>query len=109
MRVYKGEVILSPWNSLSSRCGHTSCDYIYPADDLQPPSEIDTESYRGHPLRTGHRYFNLVELVNAQEKYLLENSKTNAMISVSLDITVVKAQAEYTKHIPLSVFVSFTF
>jgi hypothetical protein len=54
----------------------------------------------------------LAEFVNEgklRRKYLLENSKTNAMISVSLDITVIKAQTEFIKCIPSSVSAIFAF
>ena len=63
-------------------------------------------------MRIGHRYINLAEFVNEgklRRKYLLENSKTNAMISVSLDITVTKAHAEFTKCIPFAVSAYFAF
>jgi len=63
-------------------------------------------------LRIGHRYVNLAEFVNEgklRRKYLLENSKTNAMISVSLDITVIKAQTEFTKCIRSSVYAFFAY
>jgi hypothetical protein len=78
------------------------------ADDAcaQLPSEVDQEPYKGSALRLGHRFVNLAEFVNEgklRRKCLLENSKTNAMISISLDITVVKAQAEFIKCV-LSLF-----
>ena len=91
---------------------HASDDHIGPADDPQLPNEADTESPRGPSLRIGHRHIDLAEFVNEgklRRKYLLENSKTNAMISVSLDITVIKAQAEFTKYIPFSVSAFFAF
>ena len=82
--------------------------YISLTTHTQLPNEINSESYRGPSLRIGHRYVNLAEFVSEgklRRKYLLESSKTNAMISVSLDITVIKAQAEFTKCV-LSLFLA---
>lgn len=106
MRVYKGELNSEPLKLVVEQVRVYLGDHVYLADDLQLPNEINSESYRGSPLRIGHRYINLAEFVSEgklRRKYLLESSKTNAMISVSLDITVIKAQAEFTKCV-LSLF-----
>lgn len=106
MRVYKGELNSEPLKLVVEQVRVYLGDHVYLADNLQLPNDINSESYRGSPLRIGHRYINLAEFVSEgklRRKYLLESSKTNAMISVSLDITVIKAQAEFTKCV-LSLF-----
>ncbi|CAG7850146.1 SubName: Full=Uncharacterized protein {ECO:0000313/EMBL:CCA68377.1} [Serendipita indica DSM 11827] len=50
--------------------------------------------------RVGHKFIDLAEFVNEgkiRRKYLLERSKTNAMVTVSLDIRTTKSGIEFRK------------
>lgn len=50
--------------------------------------------------RLGHKYVDLAEFVNegkVRRKFLLDRSKTNAMILISLDISTIKGGIEFKK------------
>lgn len=52
--------------------------------------------------RIGHKYIDLAEFVNEgklRRKYLLERSKTNAMVTISLDIVTTKTGVEFRKYV----------
>lgn len=52
--------------------------------------------------RVGHKYIDLAEFVNegkVKRKFLLERSKTNAMVTVSLDIITTKQGIEFKKYV----------
>ena len=52
--------------------------------------------------RVGHKFIDLAEFVNegkVRRKYLLERSKTNAMVTVSLDIRSTKTGIEFKKYV----------
>jgi hypothetical protein len=58
--------------------------------------------------RIGHKYIDLAEFVNegkVRRKFLLERSKTNAMVTVSLDIVTTKMGIEFRKYVGVFGFV----
>lgn len=62
-------------------------------------SEVIGTNKRFEP-RVGHKYIDLAEFVNEgkiRRKFLLERSKTNAMITVSLNIVTTKTGIEFKK------------
>ncbi|KIM27935.1 hypothetical protein M408DRAFT_329845 [Serendipita vermifera MAFF 305830] len=85
MRVVKGELIGEPLKLVIER--------------KTEESETMGANRKFEP-RVGHKYIDLAEFVNegkVRRKYLLEKSKTNAMVTISLDITTTKTGVEFRK------------
>ncbi|KAG8822906.1 hypothetical protein FRC19_005021 [Serendipita sp. 401] len=84
MRVIKGELIGEPLKLVIER--------------LTDENE-DSGSMKFEP-RVGHKFIDLAEFVNEgkiRRKYLLERSKTNAMVTISLEITTLKSGTDFKK------------
>ncbi|PVF98693.1 hypothetical protein CPB86DRAFT_774712 [Serendipita vermifera] len=85
MRIIKGELIGEPLKLVVER--H--------ADDSELIGTVKKSE-----TRIGHKYIDLAEFVNEgkiRRKFLLERSKTNAMVTVSLDIATLKTGIDFRK------------
>ncbi|KAG8807748.1 hypothetical protein FRC17_004280 [Serendipita sp. 399] len=84
MRVVRGELIGEPLKLVVER--------------LTDENE-DSGNMKFEP-RVGHKFIDLAEFVNEgkiRRKYLLERSKTNAMVTISLEITTLKPGMDFKK------------
>ena len=104
MRIVKGELIAEPLKLVIERVRSTLYQSAFMLIlSWQRTEESETTGLnRKFEPRIGHKYIDLAEFVNegkVRRKYLLERSKTNAMVTISLDIATTKAGLEFRKYV----------